>query len=85
VTSSSVSDLTLAGSATLHAQVLLVAPAAGDWEPVQILSGLLDKVLAAIDLEEDEAGLLVDTSVVLSVRSNPLPAFRLTTDLTLEE
>jgi len=86
VTSSSIGEVTLAGSATLRASVFLVAPAAGDWEPVRVLSGLLAKALTVIDPDEDPAtDALIDTSVILNVRSNPLPAFRLAVDLPLEE
>jgi hypothetical protein len=60
----------------VRVSVLLVAPQSSDLEALKTLCGLLDLALEVIDPDED-----VDTSVVLPVNDNPLPAFRLVVDL----
>lgn len=73
---------TLAGGGRVRASVLLVAPGANanDGEALDDLCGLLDAALTVLDPDDD-----VDTSVVLPVGSNALPAFRLEVDLDLKE
>lgn len=66
------------GPARTRVSVLLVAPASGDGEALADLCRLLDKALTVLDPDDD-----VDTSVVLPVRNNPLPAFRLVVDVEL--
>jgi hypothetical protein len=64
------------GPARARISVILVAPAANDAEALGDLVGLLDKTLGVIDPDDD-----VDTSVLLPLRGNNLPAFRVVTDL----
>lgn len=75
-------QLTLSGAGTLRANVLLVAPSAGnkDREALEDLQGLLVRALTVLVPDED-----VDTSVVFPHNNNALPAFRLVVDLDLEE
>lgn len=80
VTPGKAHQLTLAGGGRVAASVLLVTSAASDLEALESLAGLLDKALAVVTPDED-----VDTSVVLPVRNNPLPAFRLVVNLKLEK
>lgn len=79
VTPATARQVTLSGAGRARAHVLLVTTAGNDSEALEGLSGLLDRALTVISPDED-----VDTSVVLSVRNNSLPAFRLAVDLTLE-
>lgn len=78
---------TLAGGGTARVSVLLVAPAAKDKEALQDLAALLELALPVltelgtlVPAAEDED---VDTTVLLNVRNNNLPAFRLAADLDL--
>lgn len=80
VTPASVGGFTLSGAAELTAAVLLVAPAGGDEAPLTVLTGLLERAMTVLTPDED-----VDTSVVLSVRSNSLPAFKLAVTIDLQE
>jgi hypothetical protein len=74
----STTAVNLAGDGRARVSVLLVAPQAGDAEALTDLCGLLDAALTVIDPDDD-----VDTSVVLPIGNNPLPAFRLVVDLEL--
>jgi hypothetical protein len=80
ITPGTARQLTLSGAGRARVSVLLVVPATGDLEALEALSVLLDKALTVVTPDED-----VDTSVLLPIRNNPLPAFRLAVDLTLEE
>lgn len=81
VTPASVGVFTLDGQAhTITAAVLLVAQGGGDLAPLRTLAGLLARVEAVLSPEGD-----VDTSVVLNVRNNPQPAFRLAVTLPILE
>lgn len=73
-------QLTLAGAGRLSASVLLVTNAESDLEQLEALADLLDQALTVVTPDED-----VDTSVVLPIRGNPLPAFRLVVNLKLEK
>ncbi len=64
------------GPARSRVSVLLACPTQGDAEALADLSRLLAKALTVIDPDED-----VDTSVLLTIRSNTHPAFRLVVDL----
>lgn len=64
------------GSARARVSVLLVAPTAGDAEALADLCRLLDRALTVLNPDDD-----VDTSVILPVRSNNHPAFRVVVDL----
>lgn len=80
VTPASIGHWTLDGAGVITAAVLLVVPAAGDVESLEALAGLLDKTLAVLTPDED-----VDTSVVLNVRNNSHPAFRLAVLIDLDK
>ena len=80
VTPAVVGGFTLSGAAQLTAAVLLAVPAGGDLGPLKALTALLAKAETVLTPDED-----VDTSVVLSVRNNPVPAFRLAVVIDLEE
>jgi hypothetical protein len=80
ITPSTARTHTLAGHGRVRASVLLVAPASGDLNALKILTGLLNKALTVITPDED-----VDTSVLLSIRNESLPAFRLAVDLNLNK
>lgn len=64
------------GPARSRVSVLLVAPQEGDAEALADLARLLSKALTVIDPDED-----VDTSVLVTIRTNAHPAFRLVVDL----
>lgn len=66
----------LAGDMRARCSLLLAVPKSGDAEALADLCRLLDKALTVIDPDDD-----TDTSVVLSVRDNALPAFRLVVDV----
>jgi hypothetical protein len=68
----------LAGGGQARVSVLLVAPEGGDEEALTDLTDLLDLALTVLDPVEP-----VDTSVVLPLNNNRLPAFRLAVDLDL--
>lgn len=65
---------------TCRASVFLVVSQQADAEGLRDLVEVLEKALDVIEPDED-----VDTTVLLSVRGNNLPAFRLQVDLDLEE
>lgn len=74
-----VTPLSLAGEtgpARARVSVLLVAPLEGDAEALADLCRLLSKALTVLDPDDD-----VDTSVLLTIRTNAHPAFRLVVDL----
>lgn len=64
------------GPARARCSLLLACPTQGDAEALADLSRLLAKALDVITPDED-----VDTSVLLTIRSNTHPAFRLVVDL----
>lgn len=78
ITPASARTHTLAGQGRARVSVLLVVAQSGDLESLTALSGLLAKALTVVKPDED-----VDTSVVLPIGNNPLPAFRLAVDLKL--
>jgi hypothetical protein len=76
----STAGYSLAGDGRARVSVLLVCPQNNkDSESLRDLTRLLDKALTVIDPDDD-----VDTSVVLPVGQNNLPAFRLVVDLDLK-
>ncbi len=73
-------QVTLSGAGRARVAVYLVTQPAGDLEVLKDLTAQLEAALTVIDPDED-----VDTSVVINIRRNTVPAFRLLVDLDLEE
>lgn len=73
-----IEETDLAGGGTAHCSLLIFTQAAKDEEVLADLASMLDKCLTVLTPDDE-----VDTSVVISVRNNSLPAFRVPVDIDL--